>query len=189
MEASSFSPPGFTSSGHDPEARAAQRAVIGLGGPFRGTLRSSNGHQDWTLNASVSSESMDVPAYQPSTDRRPPISRDGEVFRDSAAQDHRPAAQGRADRGGCHRRAVRHGGEDDLGAAQLRQLCGGVGGPAVDVVHELPRRAAPLSLPRAIAAVRNPIRAAYWTPRWPSPPRPRTATVAPGRAPLLGEAR
>src|SRR5215831_14696866 len=36
---------------------------------------------DWTLNASVSSESMDVPAYQPSTDRRPTMSRNGGAAR------------------------------------------------------------------------------------------------------------
>src|SRR6516164_7688338 len=36
-------------------------------------------------SACVSSESMDVPAYQPSTDRRPPMSRNGEVSSDSAA--------------------------------------------------------------------------------------------------------
>jgi|SRR4051812_44636027 len=40
---------------------------------------------DWTLNASVSSESIDVPEYQPSTDRRPPMSRSGEVSSDSVA--------------------------------------------------------------------------------------------------------
>src|SRR5437763_13242133 len=39
-----------------------------------------------------------------------------------------------------------------------------------------------------MATVRNPIRAAYWTPRWPSPPRPRTATRSPGRAPLFRSA-
>jgi len=40
-------------------------------------------------------------------------------------------------------------GEDDLGAAQLRQLCVGVGGLAVDVVRraELPDASGSLSLP------------------------------------------
>src|SRR5260370_899653 len=36
--------------------------------------------------------------------------------------------------------------------------------------------------------VGKPILAAYWKPRWPSPPRPSTATTSPGCAPLLRRA-
>src|SRR5881394_1701042 len=39
-----------------------------------------------------------------------------------------------------------------------------------------------------MAIVLNPIFAANCTPRWPSPPRPSTATTSPGRAPLLRSA-
>src|SRR5258707_4435528 len=39
-----------------------------------------------------------------------------------------------------------------------------------------------------MATVWKPISAAYWTPRWPSPPSPSTATTSPGRAPLLRRA-
>ena len=48
--------------------------------------------------------------------------------------------RGEAADGGAHRRAVRDGGEHDLGAAEFRQFGGGVGGLAVDVVGraELP---------------------------------------------------
>src|ERR1017187_7394614 len=40
-----------------------------------------------------------------------------------------------------------------------------------------------LSCPRAMATVLKPILEANWTPRWPSPPKPSTATTSPGRAP------
>ena len=47
------------------------------------------------------------------------------------------------------------------------------------------RDSASLSFPRAIATVSKPIFAANWTPRWPRPPTPSTATRSPGRAPLF----
>ena len=43
-------------------------------------------------------------------------------------------------------------------------------------------------MPQAIPTVWKPIFAAYWTPRWPRPPSPSTATTSPGRAPLLRRA-
>ena len=44
-----------------------------------------------------------------------------------------------------------------------------------------------LSFPRAMATVLNPILAAYWTPRWPRPPKPSTATVSPGSRTAVAE--
>ena len=39
-----------------------------------------------------------------------------------------------------------------------------------------------LPAPRAIAMVSKPIARAHCTPRWPSPPMPKTATRSPARA-------
>jgi len=76
-------------------------------------------------------------------------------------------------------------GEDDRGATELLQLRRRILGLAVDV----PPRTEPagvrlLVLAGAHADRVEAILAAYCTPRWPSPPRPSTATTSPGRAPL-----
>ena len=46
------------------------------------------------------------------------------------------------------------------------------------------RAKASLSWPLPMATVRKPILLANWTPRWPRPPRPCTATRSPATAPL-----
>ena len=76
-----------------------------------------------------------------------------------------------------------------LGAAQLGQPRGDVLRPAVDVVPGRPswRASGSLSLPRAMATVSKPIRAANCTPRWPRPPMPRTADEVAGPRPAVAQ--
>src|SRR5437660_1770007 len=88
---------------------------------------------------------MDVPAYQPSTDRRPPMSSNGEVSSDSAAP--RTISRPRGVRGGQplgHDRECRPGGDHVVGVAAVERdaghlhagLAGEVVAPAAVVAGE-----------------------------------------------------
>src|SRR5581483_7629980 len=123
-----------------------------------------------TLNASVSSESIDVPEYQPRIARAPAINANGEI-----------SSEGGAPRIMSVPRRPRP------------PTVALIAGPSVTVARTTAappsaRARGSLSFPRAIATVRKPIFAAYWTPRWPRPPTPSTATRSPGRAPLFRSA-
>src|SRR5262249_34394096 len=133
---------------------------------------------------------MDVPVYQPSTDRRPPMSRNGEVSSDSAA----PRTISRPRGASPPTVALIAGPCVTVARTTLappifaNSAAGGAGGLSAQGAAPRGRGGGSLSLPPARAAVRSPIGAAYGTPGWRSPPRPRTATRSPGRAPLLRSA-
>ena len=87
------------------------------------------------LNSSVSWESMDVPEYQPLTDRWPMISRIGSTEIGPAAPitiEHTVRRKPADDC--CHCFGIRHGRDHNFRAAKLIQFRRRIGGLAVDVV-------------------------------------------------------
>ena len=158
-----------------------------------GRSRSSSARRSATLKASVSCESIDVPEYQPLIERRPIEQR---AAARPASTRRRPRTSsvpfdGQAADGGGHRVAAGRRGEDDLRAAELRAVPPRGPAPGCRCSATAPELAGERLLVLArgrCATVRKPIFAAYCTPRWPSPPRPSTATRSPARAPLLRSA-
>ena len=134
----------------------------------------------------MSCASIDVPEYHPLTERHPERRKTGETCSDGAAPTMSKvpltasppctapiasplvavARMTAAPPSFCSSAAGSWAWLSMYPAAPSRRACGS------------------LSLPRAMPIVWKPILAAYCTPRWPSPPRPSTATTSPGRAPL-----
>ena len=177
---------------HDPEARlAAHHAVVGLGGPFQGVDFVHRTHAGLDaerqrvlrVDGRAGVPALDGPAAPDEQERgglqstrRP---RGPSACRAAPARPRWRSSPGRASRwrGRPWRRpaspARRRGRRPGCRCSAPRRAAG---------------RAAPCPCRGRCATVRKPIFAAYWTPRWPSPPRPRTATRSPGRAPLLRSA-
>ncbi len=148
--------------------------------------RSRRAHRTGTAKCIVSSTSRDVPDGCPVT-RRPDEDEIGRADRQRVgcdADDHEFAlgtesADRLTYRGGVGGRRE----HDGRTAQRLQRVCRRPRPSSrCSGARQAPWHRSALAAPRAIATVSKPIALAHWTPRWPSPPIPRTATRSPATA-------
>ena len=108
---------------HDAESGfAAHHAVIGFGDAFQRKDFIHRTHTVSTLKASVSWESIDVPEYQPLTDRCRHEQEMAKGQRWRRAENHQRAVEAQAALHARHGVAAGDRGENDLGAAEFLQF-------------------------------------------------------------------